>query len=135
MLLTRAAHETAAAQAMTPYRVDCRDVARVATILFHRFVRANPDKFKSGAAPKLRASHEEALDLAVFTGAIKSAVESGARIPEAWFNNQLGVPEPKPGERLLGDPIPGRAPAPPKQLPPGAAKPADPNAPPEGTAA
>lgn len=131
----RAAHETAAAQAMTPYRVDCRDVARVGTILFHRFVRANPDKFKSGAAPKLRASHEEALDLAVFTGAIKSAVDAGARIAEPWFLEQLGAPEPKPGDRLLGDPIPGRAPAPPKQLPPGAAKPADPNAPPEGTAA
>lgn len=121
----RASHESADKRAMTPYRVDCRDVGRVGTELFARFVRANPDRFKGAAPPRLRASHEEALDLAVFTASIKSAVDAGARIPEPWFNEQLGVPAPKDGERLLGDPIPGRAPKPPAVDP---TKPADPAA-------
>lgn len=102
----RSAHEVAARQAMTPYRADCRDVGRAGTELFRRFIRANHDYFGANCPiPRLRASHEEALDLAVFTGAMKTAKEAGARIPERWFNEQIGVPEAVEGERLLGDPI------------------------------
>ena len=116
----RASHEVAARQAMTPYRADCRDVGRAGTELFRRFIRANPDYFGLNCPiPRLRASHEEALDLAVFTVAMKTAKEAGARIPEPWFNEQVGIPLPVEGERLLGDPIasqpapktPGVAPA------------------------
>lgn len=107
----RSAHETAAKQAMTPYRADCRDVARTGTELFRRFIRANPDYFGANCpAPRLVASDEESVDLVQFTAAIKTAKDAGARIPELWFLEQLGVPEAKAGERVLGDAIPGQTP-------------------------
>lgn len=104
----RSAHETAAEQALTPYRADCRDVARVGSILFRRFVRANPDYFGATCAPpRMVATQDEAMDLQVFTTAMQTARSTGARIPEAWYHERLGVPIPKPGERLLGDAVEG----------------------------
>lgn len=107
----RSAHETAAKQAMTPYRADCRDVARVGTELFRRFVRANPDYFGANCPlPRMVASDEDAVDLVQFTAAMKAAKETGARIPELWFMEQIGAPIAKANERVLGDPMPGEEP-------------------------
>lgn len=113
----RASHETAAKQALTPYRGDCRSVESAANELFRRFLRANPDRFRAGApVPRLCAQNEEPVDLEKLAKTLQVAKTTGARIPEVWYHETLGIPLPKDGERTVGEgqqqPAPGTTPPP-----------------------
>jgi phage gp29-like protein len=100
----RASHETAADQAMTPYRADCRSVERAGGELFRRFVRANPDRFGATTPiPRLCAQNEAPKDLEKLAKTLQVAKATGARIPEVWYHDALGIPLPKGEERLLGE--------------------------------
>ena len=101
---SRAAQQVAADQAMTPYRSDARYIARQATILFARYVRANPDLFGASCPLPLclaetdpPASDAERLKL------IADAKKAGYVIPEAWAHEAIQIPVRAPGERALGD--------------------------------
>ncbi len=100
----RAAHETAADQAATPYRADCRSVERAANELFRRYLLANPDRFRAGTpVPRLCAQNEAPKDLEKLAKTLQIAKTTGARIPELWYHETLGIPVPKDSERLLGE--------------------------------
>ena len=98
----RAAQEVAFSQSLTPYRADCRYAARMATILFARFIRANPDRFGANCPlPLCVARIETPKDLKAFTEAMKLAIDSGVPLLESWYFEQIGAPVPKPGERMI----------------------------------
>ncbi len=107
---SRAAQQVAAEQAMTPYRADARYAARQATILFKRYVRANPDAF--GAAcplPLCVARTDPPASPEAVMQMIEAARRNGFRIPEAWAHEATQIPLPGLKERLLGQPAEGEA--------------------------
>jgi len=53
------------------------------------------------AYPRLRLQIEEPEDLSSLVGNIKTMVEMGAEVSEAWARDQMGIPDPTPGEKLL----------------------------------
>lgn len=116
---SRASQQVAAAQAMTPYRTDARYGARQASILFARYVRANPDRF--GAAcplPMCVARTDPPASPEARVKLIEDARRAGLRVPEAWAHEAVQIPLPGLRERVVGDaPEP---PAPPTETPPNA---------------
>ena len=105
---SRAAQQVAADQAMTPYRGDARYAATRATILFSRFVRANPDRFGADCpTPMCVARTDPPASPAEVARLILQAKNLGMRIPEAWAHEALQVPVTGPSERYLGQPAGG----------------------------
>lgn len=113
---SRAAQQVAAEQAMTPYRADCRYAARVATLLFARYVRANPDTFGASCPlPLCVARTDPPKDPAAMMKLLADAQKLGFRIPEAWAHEATTIPVPGLRERVLGDPPEGTNPDAPTQ--------------------
>lgn len=108
---SRAAQQVAADQAMTPYRGDARYAATRATILFSRFVRANPDRFGADCpTPMCVARTDPPASPSEVASLLQQAKALGLRIPEAWAHEAIQVPVTGPGERYLGQPAEGGAP-------------------------
>jgi len=53
--------------------------------------------------PRLHFALEEPQDLSVLAGTIKTLAEAGLPIPSKWVYQRFGIPEPAPGEKVLGD--------------------------------
>lgn len=71
--------------------------------------------------PTLRAITEDAVDVASFATGVKTLRDAGTRIPAKWVRDKAGIPEPTPGEEILGPPEPAAPPeAPPTDAPPAA---------------
>jgi len=101
---SRASQEVAAGQAMTPYRADARYGARQASILFARYVRANPDAFGASCPlPMCVARTDPPETPEARAKLIADAKTLGMRIPEAWAHEALQIPLPGNKERALGD--------------------------------
>jgi phage gp29-like protein len=113
---SRASQQVAAEQAMTPYRSDARYCARQATILFARFVRANPDLFGANCPlPICVAETDPPASVADRLKLIKDAKDAGFVIPEAWAHEAAQIPLPGNAERVIGQPPEG------EKTPPGGA--------------
>ncbi|WKE64345.1 DUF935 domain-containing protein [Gallaecimonas kandeliae] len=63
---------------------------------------------------RLQFDTQEPEDLVSFSQAIPPLVQAGARIPAAWVNDKLKIPQPKDGEAVLGAPTGAPAPATPQ---------------------
>lgn len=108
---SRAAQQVAAEQAMTPYRADCRYVARVATMLFARMIRANPDTFGASCpVPLCVARTDPPASPEARMALIERAKKVGMRIEEAWAHEATQIPLPGMKERVLGDSLEGTTP-------------------------
>lgn len=108
---SRAAQQVAADQAMTPYRGDARFAASRGTILFARYVRANPDRFGADCpTPMCVARTDPPKSPDAVAALIAQAKQLGIRIPEAWAHEALQVPVCGKGERYLGQPVEGEKP-------------------------
>lgn len=61
--------------------------------------------FGDAPIPTVGFDLEDNVDAQAFAQTLKTQREAGMRIPEVWAHQQSGVPEPKEGERVLGDPV------------------------------
>lgn len=70
-------------------------------------------RFNLGDAPlpKLRLIVEEPEDTAALAGQIQTLVAIGMPVPQAWVRERFGIPEPAPGEAVLGAPAAGAQPS------------------------
>lgn len=59
--------------------------------------------------PRLAFDTEDAVDAEAFGKALGAFGKAGMRIPEEWAHDAAGVPLPKEGERVLGDPVDGES--------------------------
>lgn len=57
--------------------------------------------------PRFEFVTQDPIDLKEFADSLKTMRDAGARIPEKWALDQAGIPEPKEGERVLGDSVEG----------------------------
>jgi phage gp29-like protein len=46
---------------------------------------------------------DESVDQLAFAQAVKNLADSGVRIPSKWVRDEIGAPEPKDGEEVIGD--------------------------------
>jgi phage gp29-like protein len=113
----RAAVEAQERTSYTFWRSDCRNVARLISWLFERYIRANPDKFgETCPAPILKAKTDPPKDRKAVLEAIAEAQGVGMKVSKAWAHSETDIPEPpedaKPGD-ILEPPAPKPIAAPP----------------------
>jgi phage gp29-like protein len=53
---------------------------------------------------------DESLDQETFAGAIEKLTRAKVRIPAKWVRDEIGMPEPREGEEIVGEPLPGTEP-------------------------
>lgn len=58
---------------------------------------------ESVAIPRFEFITQDPIDLKAFAEAVATLKDAGARIPEKWALEEAGIPEPKDGERVLGE--------------------------------
>lgn len=101
---SRASQQVAFEQAMTPYRADARYAARMASVLFARFVRANPDRFGAACPLPLCVARTDPPETPGAIAALLAQAKTlGLKIPEAWAHEKLQIPVGKATEPTLGD--------------------------------
>lgn len=107
----RASQEVAERATMTPYRADCRYSARMATMLFARMIRANPDTFGvSCPLPLCVARTDPPPTPEARMKLIADARKNGMRVEEAWAHEATQIPVPGTKVRCLGDAPDGETP-------------------------
>lgn len=90
---SRASQQVAAKQAMTPYRTDARYAARRATVLFARYIRANPDRFGIDCPLPYCVAHTDPPESPeAVARIILLAQRTGIEVPEAWAHRMMQVP-------------------------------------------
>ena len=88
----------------SPYRADSRYSARMATILFARMIRANPDTFGASCPlPLCVARTDPPPTPEARMKLIADARKNGMRVEEAWAHEATQIPVPGTKVRCLGD--------------------------------
>lgn len=91
----RAAVEAQERTSYTFWRSDCRNVARLISWLFERYIRANPDKFGENCpAPVLKAKTDPPKDRVATLDAIEKAQKVGMKVDREWAHRETDMPEP-----------------------------------------
>lgn len=91
---------------------DARQIAGTLTRdLVHPLALLNVGGVAPGRSPRFLFEVEEPEDLALLADALPKLAAVGARIPVAWVNRKLQIPEPEGDEPVLGAPAPASPPA------------------------
>lgn len=86
-------------------RHDIRDADAAdasSTIRRHLIAPAVRLNFGKVRIPGFELRADETVDLQAFSTGVKNLADAGTAIPQAWVRQRAGIPDPKPGDELVG---------------------------------